>query len=376
VPSDDEVKKRPTPSVRPPPSGAPSRASSRPPPPSRISQAALRLSAIDYELVNASRRILDSSLSVVPGERVVLVVDGARRDVLSSLSEIAATLGATPVPFELEKLGHRPHRQLHEEIDAALAGAQASVFLAAWDDGEATMRADLLSRVRRHMLRHAHMPGVTRQSLIAGFSADPARVLDATRAVRTRLRPDSTLRLRTPSGSDLEVRLSPSLRWVEHVGVIRPGRWENLPSGSLVTAPHDVKGSFVCDASLGEQLCGYTPALARSPLRLELDGGVCRAVRCADLGLQRAVEDAMRKEHGLDRVGLVVLGTNVGIVAPVGEALCDQNLPGLHLSFGATLPDLTGASWSARSCLTMTCAGSDVDLDGAPLLRSARYMVG
>jgi hypothetical protein len=80
-------------------------------------------------------------------------------------------------------------------------------------------------------------------------------------------------------------------------------------------------------------------------------------------------------EHNLERVGLVMLGTNVGILAPVGEALCDQNLPGLHLSFGGTFPEMTGATWTAKSQLTMTCAASDVDLDGLPLLRSGRYMV-
>jgi hypothetical protein len=38
-----------------------------------------------------------------------------------------------------------------------------------------------------------------------------------------------------------------------------------------------------------------------------------------------------------------ILGTIVGITEPIGELVCDQNLPGLHLSLGTTFPEMTGA---------------------------------
>jgi hypothetical protein len=58
-----------------------------------------------------------------------------------------------------------------------------------------------------------------------------------------------------------------------------------------------------------------------------------------------------------------------------GEIVSDQNLPGLHIGFGATFPELTGAAWDATTQLPMTATGADVDLDGAPLLRQGRYLV-
>jgi leucyl aminopeptidase (aminopeptidase T) len=348
--------------------------SARPPP--RIStSAALRLSSLDFDLANAARRVVEGALGVVPGERLVLVVDRARRDVSAALLDVARTIGAEPAVFEMESLGERPIRQIPDALRAALARAQASVLLVDFEDGEIGLRLEILELVRGHGLRHAHMVGVTRKSMIAGFSVDHARILDATRAVRTRLRPDSVLRLRSATGSDLEARLDPTTRWSEHVGVIRPGRWENLPSGKLVTCPFVVRGVFVADASIGGHFGAHAGLLDRTPVRIEIEASYCRGVRSSDRGLQREVEAFLAREHNLTRVGAITLGTNVGILAPTGELVSDQNIPGLHITFGSSVPEQTGASWSTRIQLPMTSAMGDVDLDGLPLMRSGRYMV-
>jgi leucyl aminopeptidase (aminopeptidase T) len=115
--------------------------------------------------------------------------------------------------------------------------------------------------------------------------------------------------------------------------------------------------------------------LERTPVRFEIKGGVCKGVQCADRALAGGVESALRAERNGDRVGMLVLGTNVGIRDATGEVLCDQNLPGLHLGFGATFSQQTGATWDSPSQMLVTATGGDVDLDGAPLLRSGRYLV-
>jgi len=55
--------------------------------------------------------------------------------------------------------------------------------------------------------------------------------------------------------------------------------------------------------------------------------------------------------------------------------VCDQNLPGLHLSLGNTFSDITGAEPGALSQLTLTTSGADIDLDGTQLLRAGRYLI-
>jgi len=345
-------------------------------PPTRKNSVSLRLSTIDFDVVNAARRIVEGSLGLVPGERLVVILDEARRDLGPALVEVTRAAGGECTVFELEKVEPRPVRVLPDEIRGALDVAQASILLLGFEEGEQAMRLTVLELVKTLNLRHAHMVGVTRKSLLAGFSVDPARVVDASRAVRTRLRPDSRLKLRSASGSNLDITLSPAHRWAEHVGVIRPGRWENLPSGELMTAPASAEGVFVADGSIGGSFGAAAGLLTRTPVRFEIVEGVVKRVECSDLALQREVEGFMRRDLYADHVGTIILGTNIGITAPVGELVCDQNVPGLHLSLGSTFPEKTGAPNRTRAQLTMTSARADVDLDGAPLIRAGRYMIG
>jgi aminopeptidase len=359
------------PTSKPPPSRPPS----RPPPQRSHSPFSLRLASLDFDLANAARRIVESSLGVVAGDRVVVIVDSIRESLGETLAEVARALGATAEVVLLENLVKRPARTLPGPLRDELARAQASILLIGFEEGEWSMRREIVEMVSKLRLRHAHMVGVGRKALLSAFSVDPQAIVDVTRAVRTRLRPDSVIKLRSAAGSDLEVKLDPAARWQERAGFIRQGRWENLPSGELFTCPADVNGVFVCDASMGGPIGAAAGVLTRSPIRVEVRGGACRAVQCADRVLSGAIDSAMRAERNADRVGLVILGTNVGIGEPTGEIAADQNLPGLHLAFGATFKEQTGASWDAAAQLVMCGARADVDLDGAPLLRSGRYLV-
>jgi aminopeptidase len=349
-------------------------ASTRPPPRSRT-PFNLRLSALDFDLSQAARRVVEGSLGVVAGDRIVIVVDEAREALGAALSEAALAVGGQPEVAVLDRLARRPLRAVPPALKALLRNAQASVLLVSFEDGEWEMRLELVNTVTELSLRHAHMIGLGRKAMLTGFSVDPQRVLDATRAVRMRLRPDSVMHLRSPIGSDLTVKLDPAMRWQERVGLIRPGRWENLPSGELFTCPGDVNGVFVANASLGGSVGAAAGVVERTPVRFEIKGGLCKGVQCADRALAANLEATLRSERYADRVGMAVLGTNVGIRDATGEVLCDQNLPGLHIGFGATFSQQTGATWDSHSQMLVTSTGGDVDLDGSPLLRNGRYLV-
>jgi aminopeptidase len=106
-----------------------------------------------------------------------------------------------------------------------------------------------------------------------------------------------------------------------------------------------------------------------------VEGGVCKSIRCVDLGLQLEIGRFLKNVENGHRLGAVAFGTNVGIDAPTGDVSCDQNMPGLTLGFGYSSSDQTGASSNASNQIKFTSAQADVDVDGVPVLRSGRYIV-
>ncbi len=341
--------------------------------PVRRSSSPVRIPRLDFDIVTAARRILDGALTVVPGDRVVLILDRARATMSDVLSETARSIGAKCDVIVLEDLGPRPHATLSPAIVALLQEAQASLLLVGFERGEQPMRIELLRLVSQLRLRHGHMVGVTRRSLIAGFAVDPKRILDTARSIRMRLRPDSTIKVQSRAGTNLVVQLAGDRRWSEQVGAIRPGRWENLPAGELSTSPLRVDGVYVADASVGGHF-EHMELLQRAPVRITFEASQVKSVTCDDGLLLRAVEGYLASDALADRVGTIAFGTNVGIVAPIGEIVCDQNLPGLHVSLGATFPEITGAPEGAKTQLTLTAQTLDIELDGQRIMLAGRYL--
>lgn len=342
--------------------------------PPRKRSSSWRLQVVDFSLVEAAKRVVAGALAVVPGETVLIIHDRSRADLANALLDAVTEASARGSVMLLEDLAERPHASLHPALQSGLASCQASVFVAGFEPGEALMRRELVGWVHRMKLRHAHMVGVTRRTMLAGLTADPRRIAQVAAVVRSRIRGDSSFVVRAADGMTLRIRCDPRHAWMEHSGVIRPGRWENLPTGELVTAPGDIHGTFVCNASVSESFGARAGLLRSAPLHVEIDHGVVRSVRSVNDLLAREISGWIRGARHLDRVGLFSLGTNIGMSEPTGEVVCDQVLPSVHLAFGSTIPQETGAAWDAPAQLVLTSFGVDVDLDGSPLIRSGRYL--
>lgn len=333
-------------------------------------------SAPPFDLPAAARRVVESALGVASGERLCVLADRAHEDLADALREAATALGATAEVVLLEDVIARPHVHLQPAVRGAMQGAQASVLLCSFHGGEYRMRAELVAEAERLRTRHAHMVGLTRRSMLAAFAADPAKVEARSRKVLARIGPTSTLRVRSAAGTDLTVRLSAQHRWVNHSGVVRAGAKENLPGGEIVTCPEGASGVYVANGTLGDATGSIAGSLVRGALVLHVEGGAVKRVEGSDAGLARRIQVAMRSVPNLDRVALVSLGTNEAMREPVGEIFVDQTLPSFHVSLGLTFPERTGASWTCERWIGFTATGSDVDVDGSPLMRAGRYVDG
>jgi len=339
------------------------------------SWSASRFAAVDYHLLSAARRVVEGSLGCVPGEQLVIISDAERAPMQKALAEAAEWAKVRVLCFALEDFGPRPLAELPETIVEALSSAQASIYVARAGPDELALRRQLVERVGALSLRHGHMVGVTAELMATGLSVDPHRIANTARALRSRLRPDSCVTAHTPAGTQLELRCDPRFRWVDNTGIIRPGRWQNLPAGELLTAPGTVSGVFVCNASMTVLPGAEAESPHASPVRLEIRDGRVTGVQCSSRALDEAVSAFLRGGESQDRVGLFSFGTNMALSEPTGTLIVDQTLPGLHIALGMSYPDLTGADWDAPGQTVLTAEGSDIEIDGELVMRSGRYLV-
>lgn len=332
--------------------------------------------SLDAGLAVAAGRLVESSLGVVTGDRVIVVADESHRAIAMAISDAVAVVGAESRRFFLEELGRRPHGELHSSIAREVFGSQSSVLAIDFQPGELSMRTELVTLAERHGLRHGHMVGVSRESMVAGFSVDPHRIAEKSRALTARIRPSSRISVRSALGTELLLELTPQCRWIDFGNFVAPGKRVNLPGGELVTSPDAVNGVYVADGTLGDADGQLRRDLEKTPVKLRVAASRVVAVECArEPGLARAIEDRMKRYANLDRVGLMGFGLNLGFSKPMGDVFTDQKLPGVHLSLGETFPDKTGARWTSKSWIGLTARSVDADIDKIAVLRAGRYIV-
>lgn len=331
---------------------------------------------VEYDLLPAARRVIEGALALVPGDNVVIVCDREREPLGVALTEAASWAKVRVVTFELDDFGPPPLSKLPTEIETALVKAQASIFLARGHSAEIDLRRQMVQVASSAGLRHAHMLGLTAKTMVQGLAVDPHRIADVARALRARLRPTSDIKVRSRTGTDLRVKLDPRYRWFENSGIIRAGKWLNLPAGELSTSPAEIDGTYVCDASMTMLTGLETESVSLAPLSFTIVHGRVTDVTGANSATVTAALNFSRSAMNHSRVGLVSFGTNIGLSDPGGALIVDQTLPGVHICLGAPLPELTGLDWGSTGQLVLTGSSPDIDIDGEPVMRRGRYLVG
>ena len=69
------------------------------------------------------------------------------------------------------------------------------------------------------------------------------------------------------------------------------------------------------------------------------------------------------------------MGTNVAVHSIIGNILQDEKLPGLHLAFGHTYAEHTGASWSCRTHLDIVGRHFDVWFDDEQVMADGKFLI-
>lgn len=329
---------------------------------------------VDPGLLTPAARVLDELVQLGANERVLIVHDRANEPMARAFEAEAQERRARVERIDAEALAPRPWARCPAEVLSAIPGCDVTMFVTTNEEGEYDVRHTFVSIATSTRARHVHIVGTSRRSFVDSMLASSARVFELIGALRSTLRPHSKLLVRSPAGTSVEIEMAPHLRWFANGSPIRSGQWLNVPYGALVSSPASVTGMYVVDAAMGGGFGSRLGTLASRPIRLTLEAGRVKAVECRDSSIKAYVEKFIAEAMGHDRVGLLSLGANIGISAPLGEILHDENMPGVHLALGETFASKTGAFWSSHGQLSFAIADADVDLDGEPLIRHGRYV--
>ena len=326
------------------------------------------------ELDVASRRMVDSALRLQSGQALVVIGDASSSRIGDAISRAASAAGGRVRMIWLDEIGPRPMSALPEEVVSALTRCDASVYVASAPHEELLMRQHLLHTVGVERIRHAHMPGISAFEFARGMRVDYDEVARDGRRVLARLERGSTVAVSSPAGTLLRVYFDPDTRWYAQLGELLPGRWGNLPAGALYATPSGVHGTFVANASLGEFFGRREGSLMRAPVVFDVTDGRIARVRAPTPALQRDLEAVLAVGPNSDRIGLVAVGVSDSLRDPSGEALVDQNLPGLHLCIGDPAARVTGATWTAPTSFAACQCASTVGVDGETIVREGRLV--
>jgi len=328
-----------------------------------------------YDLAPGARNAIRICLKVTPEERAVIVTDRETLPVAGSLAAEVRAVGAPLETFVLEDYGDRPMLTLPPAIRDGLERAQVSIYAAQPQPGELSSRRELTAIVNRRRMRHAHMVYMTPRIMAEGMRAD-FEVVDAiSTRVRDRAVKAEKIRARSRAGSDIQATFDPTVRWLKTSGLITPEKWANLPGGEVLTAPARVDGVYVVDGVLGDYLCARYGDIEQTPLTVWIENSRVADAQCARAEVRDDFLAYTRTEENSDRVGEFAMGTNVAVQSIIGNILQDEKLPGLHLAFGHTYAEHTGASWSCRTHLDVVGRHFDVWFDDDQVMADGKFLI-
>jgi len=319
-------------------------------------------------VVAAGRAVIADCLAVREGERVLVVYEDGYDDLAAA---IVMAVDEARGDVDAVKVGVPVIPNIIEKLERRLSKCEVSVMLASFTFPRNVRTVLTQSAIGQR--RHAHMLGVSDAVIRQSLRADYHAVHDIGNQLIRLLETTYEVKVESPGGTDLRTRRDPGCRWYNQDGLQHEPGWTNLPAGEVVTSPISVDGTFVCDGGvwLSDGLV-IDRADARK-LVLRFDRGLLTRVDGPEEARAQLLRDVDSHSHGR-RVGQIAFGTNVGVLAPIGQHSQDVKLPGFHLVLGYSAPEVTSANWNGDGMVTVLQRQEDVWLDARHVIQRGRYV--
>jgi len=330
---------------------------------------------IQPELVEGARNAVNVCLRIQPREKVTLITDEASIDIAAALAGELDKVGATYRPWLLEQVAPRPLAEMPQPVLEDLETSDVSIFAAQAQRNELRSRMQMTEVVARRQIRHAHMVNITKQIMCDGMRADFREVDRISLQVIEIARAATTVRARTPAGTDLTAEMNPDYKWLKTSGIISAHTWGNLPGGEIFTAPGEVNGTFVVDGVVGDYLCAKYGDLHHEPLTIRIKGNRLAEAHCANRELEDEFWRYTHTDENSDRVGEFAIGTNIGVRDVIGNILQDEKIPGVHIAFGDPYGTYTGAQWRCSTHIDVVGRKFDIWAGDRMIMRGGEFVL-
>lgn len=310
-----------------------------------------------------ARSVLESSLGLKSGERLVVVTDTLTQDIGEAFFEGGVQAGANAVMVVITPTG----RSGAEPPDAAAAAMLHSDVLVC-PTKFSLSHTQARHRATQAGARVATMPGIHAGMFFDGpITADVSAVERRTLELQRLLTQASNVRVLSEAGkSELRFSIRGRSGHASTGRCLEPGAWGNLPSGEAYLAPAEgtAEGELVVNASVA----GI--GLLQQPLRLRIsDGQLVEADGETGARLLAILGDA-RAARNVAEFGI---GTNEK-ARITGVVLEDEKALGtIHIAFGDN--STFGGTVRAGVHIDVVVQGPDVYLDDHQILDAGRLLV-
>jgi len=319
--------------------------------------------------------------SLRKNEKVLIVCEKANLDVARKLGDACLTKTRQIHLFVLERFGKRPLKELPQYIANAASKAAVAFYLPEGAmkgriNERFTVRMPLTKIVTSHKGRVAAMIGIDRRCMEQGMNADYNKIAKLTEKVFQKASAARQITVSTEQGTALVAEFSKKIKWVKADGLIKPGKWSNLPDGEVFTCPFNVNGVAVINGSLGAAFSRKYGSLSKNPMTWHIENSRVAEVSCPkNKKLEREFLDYINHDKNSNRIGEFAIGTNFAVKKIIGNLLQDEKIPSVHMAVGNPYPELTGAKWHSNIHCDGVMAKATIHANGKILMEKGKFLL-
>jgi leucyl aminopeptidase (aminopeptidase T) len=271
-------------------------------------------------LREGAETVINECLDVKSDEKVVVLNDGNDEEIIDSLLEV---LEDRIIEHELveyqppENKGEEPPQFVAEKMRGADVFIAPTLKSLTWTDARV--------KASEAGARGVTMPTISREIFEGALTADIEKVKEITEKGHEALKGVENVRIESPSGTDLTLRLGDDLH--SGAGITHePGVFMNLPDGEVFTAPLDANGVIVMD--------DFVTKGEGSKIRIE-DGKVTEIIEGEN---EEKIREAIEEIENGENIAEFGLGTNPEAEL-IGNVLQDEKALGtVHVAMGNAAP--------------------------------------